>query len=129
VPQTPITSQIHQALDVHGNFPPEVTFYFTGMVDRLANAGDLGIRQFPRLGAGVHLGFRQHPGRRGAANAIYIRKGDLNSLVTGQIDPCDSGQLFSSPLTLALLVFGILADHPHGSFAANNLALGAHPFN
>jgi hypothetical protein len=128
VPQTPVTTQVHQALDIHGNFPPEVTFNFTGMVNRLADVGDLGIRQFPRLGAGVNLGFQKHPDRAGAANAENIGKGDLNSLVPGQIDPCDSGQFFASLLTLALLVFRIFADHPHNPFAANNLTLNAHLF-
>jgi hypothetical protein len=129
VPQTPVTTQVHQALDVHGNFPPEVTFNFTGMFDGLADVSDLGIRQFPGFGAGVNLGFLEHPDRAGVANAEYIGKGDLNSLVPGQIDPCDSGQFFASLLTLALLVFRIFADHPHDPFTADNLTLGTHPFN
>jgi hypothetical protein len=27
MPDTPIATQIHQTLDVHGNFPSEITFY------------------------------------------------------------------------------------------------------
>jgi hypothetical protein len=71
----------------------------------------------------------QYPRGGAPTDAKNIRESDLYPLVPGQINPSDSGQLLSSLLPLALLVFGIFADHPHHPLAANNLALGAHAFH
>jgi hypothetical protein len=63
MPEAPVAPQIHQALDIHGDFPAEIPFNLAGMINHLANPGDFGVGEFGRLGAGFHLRFLEHPYR------------------------------------------------------------------
>ena len=72
VPEAPVAPQVHQALDIHGDFPTQVPFYLASMVDHLADAGDFGVGEFGRLGARLHLRFLEHPCRSVAPDAENI---------------------------------------------------------
>jgi len=45
VPQSPVCAKIHQPLDVHGDFSPEITFNLEVLIDYLPDAAYLLIGQ------------------------------------------------------------------------------------
>src|SRR5690606_13262142 len=90
VAQTTVAAQIHQALDVHGDFTPQVALDDEIAVDRLADARDLVIGQLvdtPVLGNANPiadlLGL-------GMANAVNISQRDRYALPTGNVDASDT---------------------------------------
>jgi hypothetical protein len=128
VAQASIAADIDQALDVHGHFPAKVPFYMVLPVDGLPQAGDFVFRQIPNPCIRVDVGFGQDLIGPAPSNAVNISQGDFYSLVPRQVHPCYSCQvlsLLSSALALSLLVFRVLANHPHTAFALNDLALFA----
>jgi hypothetical protein len=81
--QTPVTSQVHKALDIHGDFPAEVAFHLAGTVNGLADAGNLGIIELSSFSGAVNPGLLKQFDRGGAPDAENISEGNVNSFVTG----------------------------------------------
>ena len=55
MPETAVTSDIHQALDVHCDFTTQVTFDPHLLVDDFTNAVDLVVRQVPHARIRAHI--------------------------------------------------------------------------
>ena len=66
---------------------------------------------------------REHLVRRGPADPVDIGQADLDALVEGDVDACDSSQ---GSLPLSLLVPRVLADDEHAAVPADDLALLTH---
>jgi hypothetical protein len=63
-----------------------------------------------------------------AAEAVDVRECDLDALVAREVDACNaSHDVF--PLTLALLVLAVHADHANNALALDGLALDADRFD
>jgi hypothetical protein len=81
VPQTPITPDIHQALDIHRNFSTEVALDAHLLVDDLANAIDLVVRQIAHASIGAHIRPLEQFLARMEPNTKDVRQGRFDSLV------------------------------------------------
>ena len=55
MPQTPITTEVHQPFDVHGNFRAEFTLNLVLAVDDLANIVDFSLGKIVGTGIGIDL--------------------------------------------------------------------------
>lgn len=57
--KAPITSNVHQALDIHRNLPPEIALNTHFLIDYFANSIDLIIGQVAHAGIGIDIGSSQ----------------------------------------------------------------------
>lgn len=117
MPQPPIATNIHQALDIGRHLTPQITLDFILVLDLLTDPGELLISKIVTPDTGVDLNLPQNLLRSAPSDSVDIGQGDDYSLVSGQIHPSYSGQwilLLKPPRlsTLALFMLGILTDHP-----------------
>jgi hypothetical protein len=136
---TPVTTNLLQALDVHRDLTPQITFNPIVSTNDFAQTADFRLRQIfdPRVGVNARLA-QDIPASR-PTNAIDVSQSDFNSLVSGQVNSSNSSHLSpprestQSPiysaysalrLPLSLLVLRIFADHAHHAPALDDLALG-----
>ncbi len=59
--QPAITTNVHQTLDIHRDFPPEVALYTHFLINNFADAINLIIGQVAHAGVGVNIGSSQDP--------------------------------------------------------------------
>jgi hypothetical protein len=83
MPQSPVTSEIHEALDVHGDLGAQIALDFVVRVDDLPNVIHLCIRQIVGLGVPTDAGLIENLPGRGAPNTINVRQGNLDALILG----------------------------------------------
>jgi hypothetical protein len=81
VSQAPIAPNIHQALDVHRDFSPEVALDSHFLVDDVPYAIDLVVRQIPHSRIGIHIRALEESLARVEPDAKDVRQGRLDSLV------------------------------------------------
>src|SRR5688572_11908959 len=124
VPDAAVAADLHQPLDVLADLLAQVALDAPFVLDHLADPARLVLGEVP------HLGGRRHP-RLGedrlcarAPDAVDVRQPDPDLLVLGEVHSCDPCHI---RLPLTLLVFGVLADHPHDALPADDLALGTDP--
>src|SRR5262249_31092617 len=101
--QTPVTAEVHQPLDVHGDLAPKIALDHIVAVDHLTNLTDL------RFGELAHPPLRRNrdlladlPGE-GIANAVDISERYLDPLVGRDIHTCNSGHAVVSSRTANVL--------------------------
>src|SRR5215471_4098833 len=123
VPEAAVAAEIHEALDVHLHFAPEIAFDLELRFDRFAKGFDVGVGQLFDLLVQRDAGFFADDAGIGFADAVDVRQGKGHVLTTGKIDSSDACHVETS--TLPLLVAGIFANDPHDAFAANHFALVA----
>src|SRR6266852_3507468 len=125
--QSPITTQVHQALDVHRHFASQVAFDLAGAFNHLANPFDLVLVQI--LGPGHQVDSRRRADVVSGflSDPVNVLKRDDDPLLRRQVDSGNASHLIrslSSRLSLALFVARVRrADHPHHSLAPDHLAL------
>jgi len=95
MPQATVTPDVHQPLDVHCDFPTQITLDPHLFVDDFANAVDLVIRQIPnaRVRADIRALEQLLAGMQPDTKDIRQRR--LNSLVARKIDSCNSRHVAS----------------------------------
>lgn len=76
----PITSQIHQPFDIHGDFGPKLSFDFVMTVNHLADPVDVGFCQIISPGIGIHIEGRDDMPGSGFADAVNIGQSDFDPL-------------------------------------------------
>src|SRR5690242_12389776 len=88
--QAPVTSEVHQTLDVHRDFAAQVALHHVVTIDHFTNLEHLGIGELrdPPLGRKVHL-IHNVMGDLGP-NAMDILERDHNALIRGKIDARDT---------------------------------------
>jgi len=79
--QPTVASEIHQALDVHGNFGAQIAFDFIMGVDDLSDGVDLGFRENIALGIKVDTRLLQNLLRRRPADTVNIGQSDLYAFI------------------------------------------------
>ena len=132
MPQSAIAPDIHQALDVHRDFTPQIALDPHLLVDDFANAVDFVVRQIPHARVRVDIGALEEllTGMEPNPEDIWQRR--LNTLVARKIDSRNSRHVASplgprerGRLALPLLVPRIDANHPNHAVAPDDLALFA----
>src|SRR5687768_17701749 len=95
VPEAAVCAEIHEALDVHGHFTPQVALHDVVAVDHLAYLKNLGIGKLidPLTVGQVDL-FADFPGIH-RANAMNITQGNDDAFVCWYIDTCNSSHATS----------------------------------
>ena len=121
-----VAANLHQAGDVLLDLTTQVTLDGVGLVDGVAELGDLVLGKIADAGGGVDAGLLTNLAGSGAADAVDVGKTDLDALLAREVDTVDTGQLDAPLLALALLVARVLADHVNLAVTADDLALIAH---
>ena len=93
--KTAITPNIHQSLDVHSDFTPQVTLDPHFLVDDFANAVDLIVSQIPHARVRAHIRAFKELLAGVESNAEDIGQCSLDALVARKIDPCNSRHVTS----------------------------------
>src|SRR6266496_3862315 len=119
MPQAAISTNVHQALDVHLHALAQVAFDLALSFDHGANPAQIIFTEVPDPRVETHLRFNQNRRRARSANSVNSCKTDLRSFVGRKIDTCDT----SHCLSLSLFVLGIAANHAHYTFSVHELAL------
>jgi hypothetical protein len=128
--QTAIASDVHQALDIHRDFPAQVTFDPHLLVDDLADAVDLIVSQIAHSCIWVDIRPLEKLLARMQPNPEDIGQRRLNPLISREINSRNSRHVLSplhprkcGLLALALLVSWVDANHPDHALAPDDLAL------
>src|SRR5713226_5857325 len=125
VAEASVAAQVHQPLDVERDLAAQVAFHLEVLLDRLADAVDLVVGQVLRPPGRIDLRQSADLPRRGVADAVEIGQRDLDLLLAGKVNACNTRHSMSL-LTLPLLVAGVRgADHADHALAADHLALHA----
>jgi hypothetical protein len=86
VAQPPVGPQIHEAFDIHGDIPPQVSFNLqVAPIDGLADLGHLGVGEDIRLLPQVHLGHLENFPGRGPSDSMDVVD-NLDVLIFGKVD-------------------------------------------
>src|SRR6056297_103614 len=94
VAQAPVTSEVHQALDVHTDFTSKITFDAesgNGITQLLL----VGLGQFPNFQVGSDRALLADLQRAGAADAVNLGQRDPGVLVGLQINACNTSHFYS----------------------------------
>src|SRR5574337_677925 len=90
VPRAAIAADVHQALDMHGDFGPERAFHLHRALDVLPEPGDLRVAQVAHPGVGIDPGLAQDPAARGPTDAEDVGERDLDPLLARKVHPSDA---------------------------------------
>jgi hypothetical protein len=92
-----VATEVHEALDVHGNLTAEISF--DGQLRHLcAERTDLGLSEVLGLGGRRHTGGRANDPRRRTANAEDVRQTNYDVLIHRDINPGDACHVCSGCL-------------------------------
>jgi hypothetical protein len=125
MPKPSIAADVHEPLDIHGNFLAEITFDSTFLVDHLADLADLLLVQILHPNFEPNTGFFQDELGAYVTDPIDMGESDVDALATRQIDTCNSCH-DSLLLSLTLLVLGVDANDAYDPVATNDFTLCAH---
>jgi hypothetical protein len=81
--QSPVTAKVHEALDIHRDLGPQITFHLQMGIYDLPDRIYLDIAQIVTLGVPVDRGRLQNFACRRSADAINIGESDFDALVLG----------------------------------------------
>src|SRR3954470_20897359 len=122
VAQPAVAADLHQTLDILGTFATQVAFDHQVLVDEPAELRDLVLGQVAHLRVAIDLERAQDRLRGGATDAEDVGEPDLDALLAGEVDACNSRHSSALPL----LVAGIGADDHDASMASDDAALVTH---
>jgi hypothetical protein len=83
MPQSTVTAEIHESLDVHGDLGAQITLDFVLRVNDLTNGVHLCIRQIIGFRVPTDAGLIENLPGRSAPNTINVRQSNLDALVLG----------------------------------------------
>jgi len=122
--QAPVGIEIHEPLDAHRNLLAEITLDRAAHVNDLSDSCHLGFGQLVNSSVQGHSSFIKNRFRSSRADPKYIGQANLNPLVTRDVNASNTSHIYRScALTLALLVFRVLTDHPHHTTPLDHAAL------
>ena len=121
-----VAANLHQTLDVLGGLTTEVTLDGEVSIDVVAELDGLLLGEVADTGVRVHAGGSADLLCAGQTDAIDVSQTNFHALLARKVDTKNTSQCRSLPLTLTLLVAGVLADHVNLAMASDDLALIAH---
>jgi len=130
MPQSSVTADVHQPLDVHLDLLSQIAFDIALLIDNGSYPVDLFLGQLANATVRADMSLAQNLVSTRSPDPVYVRKAYLNPLIARQINACYSSHSPStrSSLSLSLFVLGIGADYPHNTPAVNYFAVIANPF-
>jgi hypothetical protein len=115
-----IGSDVHQALDVHGDFSPERALDAIVALDRLSESVHIGVIEIANAEVRAHASRLQNLSRGWATDSEDVRETDLDLFITREIDASNS----SHSLPLPLLMLGVsLTNDPRYAVALHHSAM------
>jgi hypothetical protein len=119
-----IATDLDQASNILPDLFAEISLDPTFVLNDLTDSTGLILGKVLHLRSLAYFsGFEDLP-RSGSTDPMNIGQADPYLFVLRQVDACNSCHGVSLPLTL--LVFRILANHPHHTVASDDLALRTH---
>jgi hypothetical protein len=86
VTQSTIATDLGKSLNIHGNFPSQITFNDKIAIDYLPHSRHLRLGQILHPCIGMHLSFGQNLVAASPPNAVDVRQTDFYPLVAGNVD-------------------------------------------
>jgi hypothetical protein len=131
--KTPITADVHQALDIQLYFCTKLTFYLILIFNELTDGFCLIVRPILWALIRIYITARENFNGAGTTNAEYGGHSDFAPLFDVKILSCnswhrsnDNARNQAESLSLTLFVFRVLlVDHVNAAFATNNFVVGA----
>jgi hypothetical protein len=96
VTQAAVAAEVHQTLDVHGDFAAQVAFDLIIAVDRLADGENFGVRELVDAAIERNADLGDDLGSELLADAVNVLKRNDDALVGGMLTPAIRA-IFSSP--------------------------------
>lgn len=90
-----VATEIHQSLDVHRDFTPQIAFNHIVPVDRFAHLQDLCVAQFVDPALYGNADFFTDLVRKGWADAVDVLKRYRYALLRGDVHASDTSQMWS----------------------------------
>jgi hypothetical protein len=116
--QAAIAPDIHQSLDVHRDFAPEISLYAELFVDDVAQPPDFIFCEVPHPRIGIDASSLEELLAGMQANTVDVGERYFYALVSGKINSGNSCHVLSLPL----LVLRVAANDAHDPLSANHLA-------
>src|SRR6188472_2246099 len=85
VPNAAIAPDVHQPLDVHGDFGAEGSFHLDRTLDHLAKARHFRVRKIAHAGIRIDAGLTQNAAAGGPTDSENVGKGNLDPLLAREI--------------------------------------------
>jgi hypothetical protein len=120
MPETAVTTEIHESLDVHVDLATKVTLDLEVLVDALADLLDVGVIEILGAFALGDTGDLADLLRMMRADPVDVLQRNHRMFATREVDTCDTSHVL---LSLPLLVAGVVTQDPHDALAAHDLAL------
>src|SRR5438552_18075755 len=93
--QAAVAAEVHQPLDVERDLAAQVAFDLVALLERLADAVDLVVGQVLGPARRIDLGRGADLPRARVADAVEVGERDLDLLLAGKIDSCNSRHSFT----------------------------------
>jgi hypothetical protein len=77
VPESTVTTQVHEPFDIHGDFRTKFPFYLVFAIDHFANAVDLSFGKIVCVGIGIDFELFEDPIGACSSNTVYIGQTDF----------------------------------------------------
>ena len=106
-----IAADVHQALDVHGDFGAQRALGLGGTLDDLAQTPDFNVSQVAHPRVRVDAGLREQLAAGHATDAEDVGESDFDALLARQVDPCDTRHV--SPAAACAWWCGCRSRAPH----------------
>ena len=92
----PITSNVHQPLDIHGHFTAKVSLNLMLAINDFSNADHLGLFELIDTGTEIDISLCQDLLGGRSSNTVNVCQGDFNPFVIWQVNTSDSCHPFTS---------------------------------
>jgi hypothetical protein len=124
-----ITAYIAQSSNILSGLPAKLASHNVIVVNNLSYSAKLIFAEFAGLGAFFNLGLLQNHFRSMPTYTMNIGQRNPYRFIIRNINTYYTGHISSLQLTLALFVPWVGTNHPHNTFATNNLAIFTYTFH
>ena len=98
--QAAVATEIHQALDVHGNVAAQVAFDLEALFEHVTDAGDFVFADVVRALLGVDLGAGEDAERRDGTDPVEVGQRNTHLLVARQVNTSNTSHFCLQTVTM-----------------------------
>jgi hypothetical protein len=129
MPQTTVTAYFDETFYIEINFLTKRAFHFVFFIYNLTYTIDVLLAEVLNPGIGIHAAGSQNPFTGVRAYAVDILQRDLYSFFFRNVHTGYTCHIITPALSLALLMFRVLANNTNHSAAPDNLTFITSTFN